>query len=161
MSRFHLILFSTFLVLLFLVSGCSTHQTALNYKEIKEFHVDRGEIQAVNLGRVEGRHRSPAWESCGYAARTALWKMISEAKKMGANAVGDLRWRDGRSPDARCKRRWGYFVFPLFYLTPAFMDAQIVATAYLVEDPDLALYSLPAEPGEEGALVERMLAGLR
>ena len=139
------------LLALFLVSlpslgavGCSTHSTVVDYEGIEEFTVRAAPFSEHEVvGSVEGRHRGPVWESCSYAARSAVWKMIRQAKAMGANAVGDVYWRDGSGPQPRCKRRWFYaLLFPVL-CTPLFMDAEVHGTAYALSEPRAGAYVIP------------------
>lgn len=145
--------------------GCSTHPTPLDYGEFVEFDVRSSAPMGEPLGDVSGRHRGAAWESCGYVTRTAVWKMIADAKEMGATAIGDVRWRDGCGPGARCKRRWGYtvFFFPAL-LTGLFMDAEVSGVAYVGAPPEEAsttpVYVIPKSETAVATLVDEITSHL-
>lgn len=142
------------------LSGCSTHGSVINYEAIEEFSIQPEVIIGSKaLGEVKGKHRGPAWDGCAYSSKTAVWKMIRKAKEIGGNAVGDIHWRDGQSPDPRCKRRWWYipFVFPI--LLPGFIDAEVCGTAYYVlPEDETALYIIPDDPAGQERLVRRIVA---
>ena len=142
-----------------LLPGCSTHYSTLSYDEFQEdFDVRTGRIAADTLGTVKGSHGGPVWESCTYASRTAVWKMIHQAQDRGANAVGNIRWKQGSGPRPTCKKKWGWIVFFPAYFTSLFMSAGVEAEAYYVEEPLLSLYMLPESEDELVRLVERITA---
>ncbi|MFH1278610.1 MAG: hypothetical protein ABIK65_09545 [Candidatus Eisenbacteria bacterium] len=138
-------------------AGCSTHPAVVNYDSIGEFALRAAPFEGKELGEVKGRHRAYVWEGCTYAARTAVWKMIREAKQYEANAIGDITWRDGRSPEPRCKKRWFYTLLTPVLLTPYFMDAEVRGTAYMVDEMELGLYLIPDDPAGQAELVERIV----
>ncbi len=140
-----------------LLGGCSTHYSSLNYEEFSDFDVRTGSIDAVKVGVVKGEHRGPIWEGCEYATRPAVWRMINAAKEINANAIGDIQWRDGSGPRPRCKKHWWLIVFPPAYITPLFMDAEVQATAYRVEEEEIGLYAIPEEGTELAMLVDRII----
>ena len=140
-----------------LLAGCSTHYSSLNYEEFTDFEVQTGAIDAQRVGVVKGEHRGAAWEGCEYATRTAVWRLIQEAKEINANAIGDIQWRDGAGPKPRCKRHWWLIVLPPTLMTPLFLDAEVEAVAYRVVEEEISLYTIPEEDAEIMLLVERIL----
>ncbi len=140
-----------------LLSGCSTHYASINYEEFSDFDVRTESIEAKKVGIVKGEHRGPAWEGCDYATRTAVWRLISEAKEIHANAIGDIQRRDGAGPRPRCKRHWWLIIFPPTFMTPLFLDAEVEAVAYRVVEEEISLYMIPEEPGEIVQLVQRII----
>lgn len=140
-----------------MLAGCSTHYSSLNYEEFTDFDVYTGSLDAQKVGVVKGEHRGAAWEGCDYATRTAVWRMIQEAKEVHANAIGDIQWRDGAGPRPRCKRHWWLVVLPPTLITPLFLDAEVEAVAYRVEEDEISLYRIPEEETEVAQLVERII----
>jgi hypothetical protein len=159
---YRLVSFCALVIFLLVAAGCSTHPSVMNYDGIDEFKIQPGSIEAKEIGEVKGRHRSYVWEGCGYAVRTAVWKMINEAKQRDANAVGEVRWRDGESPEPRCKKRWFYAIIPPLLLTRYFMDAEVCGTAYVVDEDEIetGMYRIPDDPAGELRLAERIAADL-
>lgn len=138
-------------------AGCSTHPAVINYDSIDEFALQAASYEGKEIGEVKGRHRAYIWEGCSYAARTAVWKMIREAKRYEANAIGDITWRDGRSPEPRCKKRWFYTLLMPVLLTPYFLDAEVSGNAYIVDDLEWGMYRIPDDPAGRTDLVDRIL----
>ena len=138
-------------------AGCSTHPTAVKYETIEEFTLQAGPLEGRELGEVKGRHRAYIWEGCSYAARTAVWKMIRGARECKANAIGDITWRDGKSPEPRCKKRWFYTLLMPVLLTPYFLDAEVHGTAYVIDNVEVGLYLIPDDPAGQAELVERIV----
>ena len=139
------------------LTSCSTHYSSLNYEEFSEFDVRTESIDAKRVGIVKGEHRGPAWEGCDYATRTAVWRMITEAREIHANAIGDIQWRDGAGPRPRCKRHWWLILFPPTLMTPLFLDAEVEAVAYRVVEEEISLYMIPEKTEEVVQLVERII----
>ncbi|MBN1827376.1 MAG: hypothetical protein JW958_14040 [Candidatus Eisenbacteria bacterium] len=157
------IVFPLLIATVWTLTGCSTHTARIDYEGIEEFQLQTAPIYgAKELGEVKGKHRGPIWDGGDYAAHTAVWKMIRKARELNANAIGDIYWRDGKSPEPRCKKRWLYtLIFPPVLLTPFFMDAEVHGIAYQVEMEEAGLYRLPEDPAEESVLAKRIVEETR
>jgi hypothetical protein len=85
--------------------------------------------------------------------------MIFNAKKLGANAIGDITWYASGNSTPTCKKGWGYFVIWPFILTPLFMSTKVMGKAYKVAGTKHGLLMLPNNAVETEAFVARVLNG--
>jgi hypothetical protein len=147
-------------------TGCSYHRAYIAYTEYSEdVRVAATGWEGRALGRVAAAEGGAIWERCTDVARGSLWILMEDARRLGGNAIGDVRWvpqDPGRTTDLpTCKKKWGWFLIWPVLVTPGFMSASVEAVAYEVPDPDKALAGLhliPEDPAERAALVDRILA---
>jgi hypothetical protein len=115
------------------------------------------------LGVVTASESGQVWKDCTKVAEAAVWVLIDETRRLGGNAVGNIRWFPTRptvTPDRpMCRQRWGWVLVWPMLLTPAFQVAQAEATAYRVADPVPAagLYLLPETRSDDADLVDRIV----
>lgn len=146
-------------------SGCSYHRAHLDYARYDSpLPVASDRWPGERLGTVRGWEGGAIWDDCTEVSEGALWVLVQEARKLGANAIGDVRWfaedPEGPQADPACERRWGWFVLWPGLLTPAFMGAEVEAVAYRTgphrsEHPD-GLWPLPRTRREAAALQARI-----
>lgn len=128
-------------------SGCFYTRTTVNLREFGERGVtvravDRKEASDLEpYGRVRATQRTYLFGSCEGAAHGAVEKLLVNARKMGANRVGTLRfrarWRSIREPVCRHNLNWAWLVVPAFLPVPtsvtvsgeAFYDASLGSAA--------------------------------
>jgi hypothetical protein len=136
--------------------GCSYHRAYISYNEYQEdVQVAAAGWEGRRLGPVSAREGGAIWEKCTDVAEGSLWVLMEDARKMGGNAIGEIRWLPqdpGQTTDVpTCKRKWGWFLIWPVLVTPGFMSARVEAVAYSVPDASAAeagLYLIPDDPGE-------------
>jgi hypothetical protein len=153
-------------VLIWSVFGCSYHRAFISYSEYEE------EVQVAATG-WEGRRLGPVaaseggalWEKCTDVAEGSIWILMEDARNMGGNAVGEIRWipQDPRKTTEvpTCKKKWGWFLIWPVLATPGFMSAKVEAVAYNVPDASAAvagLHQIPEDAEERLALARRIVA---
>jgi hypothetical protein len=155
------------IVVLALVSiGCTYHRAYVSYSEVDDRIPIRSEGWAgERLGRVSANEGGAIWKECTNVAEGALWVLLEETRRLGGNAIGDVRWfpeTPDRASDAPvCRQRWGWFLVWPILATPAFQRAAVEAYAYRIDDaesPPTGTFMIPDLERERIALVERMLA---
>jgi len=147
-------------------AGCSYNRAYIDYSAADwKLPLNAEPVAGERLGAVHASEGGALWRECTDVARGSVWVLIADAREMGGNAIGDVRWfpakpdLDHRTPV--CKKKWGWFLFWPVLLTPGFQSAIVEATAYRVADPEKAragLYVIPERPDEQRALVDRIVA---
>jgi hypothetical protein len=145
--------------------GCSYHRAYIAYSEYQ------GDVQVASTG-WEGRRLGPVsageggaiWERCTDVAKGSLWILMEDARKMGGNAIGEIRWTPQNpkktSDEPTCKKKWGWFLVWPVLVTPGFMSAKVEAIAYEIPEggaTHAGLYRIPEDIAERTALAERIL----
>ena len=153
-------------LLLVAVSGCSFHRAYVTYAE----HEDDVKVAAAGwdgrrLGTVSAVERGALWEKCTDIAEGSLWVLMEDTRRMGGNAIGEIRWiprSDNRETDQpTCRKKWGWILVWPVLLTPGFQSARVEAMAYEVPDTETVhagLHVIPEDPAERRALVARLAA---
>lgn len=144
---------------LFNVAACSTQKAFVKYEEFKsEMPVKTSDFKGEKLGAVKGEEGGAIWDNCDAKAKGSVREMIANAKKMGANAVGDVIWTASGTSEAACKKGWGYFVLWPFVLTPLFMSTEVTGQAYKVKSARAGLHLIPDTSEARETLVELLVA---
>ena len=146
--------------------GCSYHRAYVSYSKYDEdVQVAAAGWDGRRVGPVSAREGGALWEKCTDVAEGSLWVLMDDARKMGGNAIGEIRWIP-RNPnrttaDPTCRKKWGWVLVWPVLATPAFQSARVEAVAYKVPDTSAAeagLYLIPDEPIERGILAQRIVA---
>lgn len=150
--------------------GCSYQRAYISYTEYADDDVQAASIgwDGKRLGAVSAGEGGAIWQSCTDVAVGSMWVLMEDARKMGGNAIGEIRWvpqDPGRTTDEpTCKKKWGWFLVWPVLVTPGFMSARVEAVAYDVPDPSAAVAGvvvIPEDPIERAALAEELAARVR
>lgn len=146
--------------------GCSYHRAYISYSEYQEdVLVASTGWEGRRLGAVRAGEGGALWERCTDVAQGSLWILMEDARKMGGNAIGEVRWvpQDPKraSGEPTCKKKWGWFLFWPVLVTPGFMSAKVEAVAY--DLPDIGatragLYRIPEDPEDRARLARQIVA---
>lgn len=144
------------------VSGCSFHRAYVSYNKTEsDVQVAAAGWDGRRLGPVSAREGGALWEKCTDVAEGSLWVLMEDTRKMGGNAIGEIRWIPRSSKrateDPTCRKKWGWVLIWPVLATPAFQSARVEAIAYNIPDTGTAqagLYLIPEDPEER-----RLLAG--
>ncbi|MBD3852034.1 MAG: hypothetical protein IFK93_12075, partial [Acidobacteria bacterium] len=111
------------------------------------------------IGPVSAREGGALWEKCTAVAEGSLWVLMDDTRKIGGNAIGEIRWiprnQKRTTDDPTCRKKWGWILIWPVLATPAFQSARVEAVAYNVPDTSTAeagLYLIPKDPSERWAL---------
>jgi hypothetical protein len=145
--------------------GCSYHRAYVSYSKVEEdVQVAAAGWDGRRLGPVSAREGGALWEKCTAVAEGSLWVLMDDARKMGGNAIGEIRWipRNGNrtTADPTCRKKWGWILIWPVLATPAFQSARVEAVAYNVPDSSATvagLYRIPEDAGEQAAFVRRIV----
>jgi hypothetical protein len=149
--------------------GCSYHRAYISYTQYQDdVQVAATGWEGRRLGTVSAGEGGAIWERCTDIAEGSMWVLMEDARKMGGNALGEIRWvpqDPGRTTDEpTCKKKWGWFLVWPVLVTPGFMSARVEAVAYAVPDASAAhagLIPIPEDPAERAAPAERLAARTR
>jgi hypothetical protein len=153
-------------LLLAVVSACSYHRAYFSYEENgDEIPIRTDGWEGVRLGRVYASEGGAIWKDCTPIAEAAVWVLMDETRKLGGNAIGELRWFPDKpsrtTTDPVCRQGWGWFLVWPVLATPAFQRARVEAFAYRIEDRAAAqsgLYLIPDSRDERQLLAARIVA---
>ena len=121
-------------IVLSLLTSCSTYPLKVSYQEFSdEILVKTDSWTGEKVGTVRGTSGGFLWSDCRNAAHSAMHDLIDNAKEMGANAIGDMKWDVSENSSPVCQKRWIFFLFPPALLTPFFVNVGIEANAYKVK----------------------------
>lgn len=119
-----------------------------------------------SLGVVVAAESGPVWKDCTEVAEAAVWVLIDEARRLGGNAVGDIRWFPGEQPlttdRPTCRQRWGWVLVWPVLATPAFQVSKVEGTAYRIEatnDHSAGIFVIPESREARAKLVGRIVNG--
>jgi len=149
--------------------GCSYHRAYISYTQYQDdVRVAATGWEGQRLGTVSAGEGGAIWERCTDVAEGSMWVLMEDARRMGGNALGEVRWvpqNPGRTTDEpTCKKKWGWFLVWPVLVTPGFMSARVEAVAYAVPDTSAAqagLILIPDNPVERAALAARLAASTR
>ena len=147
------------------VFGCSYHRAYVSYSKVEEdVQVAAAGWDGRRLGPVSAREGGALWEKCTAVAEGSLWVLMEDTRKMGGNAIGEIRWipmnPKRTSEDPTCRKKWGWILIWPVLATPAFQSARVEAVAYNVPDTGAAeagLYLIPDDPNEREILAQRIV----
>jgi len=145
--------------------GCSYHRAYVSYAEFEEdVQVAATGWDGRRIGPVSAREGGALWEKCTAVAEGSLWVLMDDARKMGGNAIGEIRWiprnQKRTTDDPTCRKKWGWILIWPVLATPAFQSARVEAVAYNVPDTsatEAGLYLIPEDSGERAALARRIV----
>jgi hypothetical protein len=148
--------------------GCSYHRAYISYNQYEEeVQVAATGWEGRRLGAVAAGEGGALWEKCTDVAEGSLWILMEDARKMGGNAIGEIRWvpQDPKKTTEvpTCKKKWGWFLIWPVLVTPGFMSAKVEAVAYDVPDASTAvagLYLIPDDPREREILARNIVADM-
>jgi hypothetical protein len=92
-----------------------------------------------------------------------VWVLIDETRRLGGNAVGDIRWFPNESATTDrpcCRQRWGWVLVWPVLATPAFQVAKVEGTAYRLAEPvheQGGVYLIPDGAEARAELVARIV----
>ena len=146
--------------------GCSYHRAYVSYPKYEEdVQVAAAGWDGRRLGPVSAREGGALWEKCTDVAAGSLWVLMEDTRKMGGNAIGEIRWiprnQNRTTPDPTCRKKWGWILIWPVLATPAFQSARVEAVAYNVPDASAAeagLYLIPDDANEREILARRIAA---
>ena len=145
-------------------SACTYHRAYIDDAEFEEkMPIRNAAWDGELIGPLRAGEGGAIWEKCTNIARGSIWLLMDDARKMGGNAIGDVRWVPQNPKhtvdDASCKKKWGWFLIWPVLVTPAFQSARVDANAYLVPEGSevTRLYLIPESEIEWAAVVERIL----
>ena len=145
--------------------GCSYHRAYVSYDQYEEdVQVAAVGWEGRRLGPVSAREGGALWEKCTDIAEGSLWVLMEDTRKMGGNAIGEIRWipknPNRTTEDPTCRKKWGWILIWPVLATPAFQSARVEAVAYNVPDASAAqagLYLIPEDEEERIALVRKIV----
>ncbi len=154
------------LIIAVALSGACTYQRAY----IAYDHHEGGlalaseALDGETLGTVAAAESGPVWKDCTEVAEAAVWVLIDEARRLGGNAIGDIRWFPAepvaRTDRPTCRQRWGWVLMWPVLATPAFQTARVEGVAYRLAGSHEAvsdLYVIPDTQADQEALVARIV----
>jgi hypothetical protein len=152
--------------LLIAASGCSFHRAYVSCNEAEnDVQVAAEGWDGRRLGPVSAREGGALWETCTDVAEGSLWVLMEDARKMGGNAIGEIRWipnsRKRTTEDPTCRKQWGWVLIWPVLATPAFQSARVEAVAYAVPDTGATvanLYVIPENEAERVAPTRRIVS---
>jgi len=115
------------------------------------------------IGVVRAAEGGPVWKDCTAVARAAVWVLIDETRRLGGNAVGNIRWfpKDSAATDRpTCRQRWGWILVWPVLATPAFQIAEVEGTAYRLAEPaheGRGVYLIPEAAEARAELAARIV----
>ena len=145
--------------------GCSYHRAYVSYPEHEEdVQVAAAGWDGQRLGPVSAREGGALWEKCTAVAEGSLWVLMEDTRKMGGNAIGEIRWipknRNRTTDDPTCRKKWGWILIWPVLATPGFQSARVEAVAYKVPDASATvagLYLIPEDVDERVALARQIV----
>jgi len=119
-----------------LLVSCSHKSVTLNYRDLSVTDKAVMTESQQDLGLVEGSYSGHAWDSCEEISKSAVQKLMANARKLGANAVTSLEWqkKDFYVKSPTCKKSYGWFaLYILGGLGPWVTSAKVKGRAVLVD----------------------------
>jgi len=161
---YRIIGFHVLVLISVLSSACTYHRAYIDHAENEgKILIQAAAWDGELVAPIRAGEAGAIWEKCTNIARGSIWVLMDDARKLGANAIGDVRWvpQDPKhtTNDPSCKKKWGWFLLWPALVTPAFQSARVDANAYLVpEDSRRAgVYLIPDSRWEQAQVVEKIL----
>jgi hypothetical protein len=152
------------------LSGACTYQRAyIAYDRYKGgLPLAATPLNGEAVGVVAAAESGPVWKDCTKVAEAAVWVLIDETRRVGGNAVGNIRWFPDETVATAdrpcCRQRWGWVLVWPVLATPAFQIAKVQGTAYRLAAPEPApngLYVIPETEDARADLVARIVNDAR
>lgn len=153
--------------LLLLSVSCTYHRAHLNHSDYAaEMPIRDTGWDGESLGPVAANEAGAVWNDCTKSVKGTLWILMDETRRLGGNAIGDIRWipkkaKKGNLTLPTCRKAWGWLAIWPALLSPVFMSSRAEAVAYKVDEtkmPRAGLYLIPETDAGQMKLVERILA---
>jgi len=115
------------------------------------------------VGVVKAAESGPVWKDCTAIAKAAVWVLIDETRRVGGNAVGNIRWFPSESAATDrpcCRQRWGWVLVWPVLATPAFQIAEVEGTAYRIAETARevnGVYHIPENAEARAELAARIV----
>jgi len=146
--------------------GCSYNRAFISYNEYEDdVQVAAAGWDGRRLGTVSAGEGGAIWEKCTDVAEGSMWILMEDTRKMGGNAIGEIRWvpqnAKRTTDEPTCKKKWGWFLVWPVLVTPGFMSARVEAVAYNVPDTsttEAGLYVIPDDPSDRAALAKEIVS---
>ena len=147
--------------------SCTYHRAHLNHSDYAtQMPISESAWDGESLGPVAANEAGAFWNDCTKSVKGTLWILIDETRRMGGNAIGDIRWipnkeKKGRLTVPTCRKAWGWLLLWPAMVTPVFMSSRAEGVAYTVDESELpraGLYLIPETDEGQSKLVERILA---
>lgn len=154
------------LILALTLSGaCSYNRAYLSYSEYeKDTPLSNEGFDGVRLGKVSAREGGAIWRECTSVAEGSLFVLIEETRRLGGNAIGEIRWIPQKprraSDEPTCQRRWGWFLVWPVLATHLFQTATVEGQAYRIDGSSTAsggTYLIPEAFEEQQRLVKQII----
>jgi hypothetical protein len=145
--------------------GCVHQRAHIAYDDPKQgLPLAATPLAGEAVGVVKAAESGPVWKDCTAVARAAVWVLIDETRRVGGNAVGNIRWFPNDPGDTTdrpcCRQRWGWVLVWPVLATPAFQIAEVEGTAYRLAEPERVvgnLYVIPETREAQADLVTRIV----
>lgn len=145
-------------------SGCSTSRALIKYDNLdSDVKASPNSFSGKVVGPVHGDEGGAVWTNCTEKATESVKVMLAQAKDMGANVVGDIKWRATGDGTPSCKKGWGYVLLWPFLLTPLFMSTAVDGTAYNVDGgvkKKTGFYVIPGDKLAQEELAKQIIKNL-
>jgi len=146
-------------------AGCTYQRAYIDYSESgKDVRLTASGWEGQRLGPVSASQGGAIWASCTKVAEGSLWILMDNTRKMGGNAIGEIRWvpQDPKrtTSDPTCKQKWGWFLVWPVLVTPGFMSAKVEGVAYTIPDgapTRSGVYRIPDDAEGRKALSQRIV----
>jgi hypothetical protein len=151
-------------VLVMAVTGCSYHRAYVSYEaDGDEIPIRRDGWQGERLGTVYAKEGGAIWKNCTRVAEGSVWVLMEETRKLGGNAIGEIRWFPDRraTTDPVCRQGWGWVLIWPVLATPAFQTARAEAVAYRIDESaptQSGMYLIPESNEDRRQLAARVAA---
>jgi hypothetical protein len=153
-------------LVLLVTSSCTFHRARISYENRPEqIPILEAEWEGELLGHVASNEGGAIWNNCTKSAETSLWAVIDDAKRMGGNAIGNIRWipkkEKGNTERPTCRKGWGWLALFPVALTTVFMSSRVEADVYRIADEqavESGFYRIPEDTGERADLIDLILA---
>jgi hypothetical protein len=150
-----------------LSAACAYQRAYVAYDDPKHgLPLAAAPFEGEALGVVKAAEGGPVWQDCTKVAKAAVWVLIDETRRLGGNAVGNIRWfpnEPGVTTDRPCcRQRWGWVLVWPVLATPAFQIAEVEGTAYRLAEPARevdGMYHIPENADSQADLVTRIVSG--
>ena len=146
-------------------AGCTYQRAFISYSESgNDVQLAATGWEGRSLGPVSANQGGAIWASCTKIAKGSLWVLMDKTRKMGGNAIGEIRWVPQNpkqtTSDPTCKQKWGWFLVWPVLVTPGFMSAKVEAVAYSIPEGEATrtgMYRVPEDLEGRVAVARRIV----
>jgi hypothetical protein len=91
--------------------GCSYNRAYISYNEYEDdVRAAAAGWDGRRLGTVSAGEGGAIWETCTNVAEGSMWILMEDTRKMGGNAIGEIRWVPQNlkrtTDEPTCKKKW-------------------------------------------------------